>query len=312
MRFAAALLALFVPCVISAQIKIGLIGLDTSHVVAFTRILNDPTNPDHVPGARVVAGYKGGSPDIESSRTRMPGFTAELRDKWGVEIVDDIATLCSKVDAVLLESVDGRKHLPQVRPVFAAGKPVFIDKPLAASLADAEEIARLAKQHDVAWWSASSLRYSPAVEEVKVAGLTGAISWGPGPIEPTHELDLSWYGIHPVELLYSVMGTGCVRLRRNYSEGADVIVGEWSDGRMGTVRTIREGERGYGLVAFGRDEVKVSQDAGGQYREILVRVVKFFQDGKPPVPNAETLEIFRFMHAALKSKQNGGKVVELY
>ena len=312
MRLTGVLLAILLPSVVSpsAEIKIGLIGLDTSHVVAFTRILNDPNNPDHVPGARVVAGYKGGSPDIESSRTRLEGFTAELRDKWGVQIVDDIKTLCSKVDAVLLESVDGRKHLAQVKPVFEAGKPVFIDKPLAASLADAEEIARLGKKHGVAWWSASSLRYSPAVEEVKVAGLTGAISWGPGPIEPTHELDLSWYGIHAFELLYSVMGTGCVRLRRNYTEGADVIVGEWSDGRMGTVRTIREGKRGYGVVAFG-DEVKVSQNASGSYKDLLERVVKFFEDGKLPVPNAETLEIFRFMHAALESKRNGGKVVEL-
>ena len=106
------------------------------------------------------------------------------------------------------------------------------------------------------------------------------------------------------------MGTGCVRLRRNYTEGADVIVGEWSDGRMGTVRTIREGKRGYGVVAFG-DEVKVSQNASGSYKDLLERVVKFFEDGKLPVPNAETLEIFRFMHAALESKRNGGKVVEL-
>src|SRR5215472_13049271 len=117
----------------NGPIKVGIIGLDTSHVIAFTENLNDPSNKDHVPGLRVVAAYKGGSPDVESSWSRVDKFTAELRDKWKIEIVNDIPTLCSKVDAVLLESVDGRSHLEQVKPVFAARKPVFIDKPMAGT-----------------------------------------------------------------------------------------------------------------------------------------------------------------------------------
>ena len=295
----------------SQTIRVGIIGIDTSHAPAFTRILNDPTDADHVPGAKVVAAYKGGSPDIASSRDRVDKFTAELRDKWGVEIVDDIATLCSKVDVILLESVDGRKHLPQVRAVFEAGKPVFIDKPLAASYADAKEIARLGKQHGVAWWSASSLRYSPAVADVQVDNVRGAITWGPAPLEATHELDLSWYGIHAVELLYSVMGTGCVRVQRTFNEGADVIVGTWSDGRLGTVRTIRDGQRKYGVLAIGEKETKLSERGSGAYAEILKRIVEFFKTGKPPVPNDETMEIFSFMDAALRSKNFGGEAVAL-
>ena len=261
----------------SAQIRVGIVGLDTSHVVAFTRILNDPKNPDHVPGAKVVAAYPGGSQDIASSRDRLAGYTQQLREEFGVEIVDSSETLCQKVDAVLLESVDGRTHLEQVKP----------------------------------WWSASSLRYSNAVQAVKVEGLTGAISWGPASYEPTHHLDLSWYGIHPVELLYAVMGPGCKRVRRDYTEGADVIVGEWADGRLGVVRTIREGKKDYGVTAFGERDIKVSTDAGGAYGPLLQRIVQFFRDGKPPVANAETLEIFAFMDAALRSKQQGGARVEL-
>lgn len=296
----------------SAQpIRVGIIGIDTSHAPAFTRILNDPDDPDHVPGARVTTAYKGGSPDIASSRERVDRFTAELRDRWGVEIVDDIAELCSKVDAVLLESVDGRKHLPQVRPVFEAGKPVFIDKPLAAGYDDVKAIARLGREHGAAWWSASSLRYSPAVADVRVANVRGAVTWGPAPLEPTHELDLSWYGIHAIELLYSVMGPGCVRVQRTYSDGGDVIVGVWRDGRLGTVRTIRDGKRQYGVVAIGEKEIKISERGSGAYAALLKRVVKFFEDGKPPVPNEETLEIFAFMDAALRSKNAGGKAVAL-
>src|SRR5262245_54308567 len=150
-----------------STVRVGIIGLDTSHVVAFTKLLNDATGPDHIPGARVVAAFKGGSPDVESSANRIEGFTAELRDKWKIEIVPDIPSLVSKVDAVLLESVDGRVHLEQARPVLQAKKRVFIDKPLAASYKDAREIARLAETHGAAWFSSSSLRFYPSVQALR-------------------------------------------------------------------------------------------------------------------------------------------------
>src|SRR5215510_4061928 len=107
----------------AADIRLGIIGTDTSHVIVFTQMFNDPTRPDHVPGARVVAAYKGGSPDITSSWSRVDKYAEELRAKWKLEMVEDIATLCKKVDAILLESNDGRKHLPQAREVIAARKP---------------------------------------------------------------------------------------------------------------------------------------------------------------------------------------------
>ena len=66
------------------ELRIGMIGLDTSHVTAFTALLNDPKSPNHVSGAKVVAAFKGGSPDIESSWSRVEGYTKELREKYGV------------------------------------------------------------------------------------------------------------------------------------------------------------------------------------------------------------------------------------
>ena len=195
-------------------LRIGLIGLDTSHVTAFTALLNDPANPDHMPGARVVAAFKGGSPDIEASATRIDKFTAELRDKWKIEIVDSIEALLPKVDVVMIESVDARVHLAQARPVIAAKKPLFIDKPMAASTKDAAEIVRLAKAAGVPLFSASSRRY---VEDVlmlkadpKVGAVLGAATYGPATIEPHHP-DLFWYGVHAVETLYQLMGPGAFR-----------------------------------------------------------------------------------------------------
>ncbi len=155
------------------------------------------------------------------------------------------------------------------------------------------------------------MRYSPAVDEVKVEDLKGALSWGPATLEPHHELDLSWYGIHPIELLYSVMGTGCESVERTFTAGADVIIGHWPGGKLGTVRTMREGKSAYGVVAFGEKEVKVSTNAGAQYSAMLGDIVQFFKDGKPPVPNDVTMEVFAFMEAARLSKEQGGKLIKL-
>ena len=296
----------------AADLKLGIIGLDTSHVAAFAELLNNPSNPDHVPGARVVAAWPGGSPDVESSRTRLEKFTEQLRTKHRVEIVATIADLLARADAVLLESVDGRVHLEQVKPVFAAGKRVFIDKPLAATYADAREIARLGRQTGVGWFSTSSLRYSPQVTEWKGQPVFGAYTWGPASTEPHHQLDLSWYGIHAIEMLYALMGTGCESVTRTSTAGADLVVGRWKDGRIGAVRGGRQGASDYGAVIYGPRQARTYGSAGGAlYGKLLVEVVKFFQTGEPPVPNDETLEIFAFMDAAQRSKEAGGAPMRL-
>jgi len=297
------------------SLRLGMIGLDTSHAPAFTQLLNDPSRPDHVPGGRVVAAFKGGSPDVEASATRVDRYTAELRDKWKVEIVDSIEELCRKVDAVLIMSVDGRKHLPQVRPVLAAKKRVFIDKPFTAGLADAREIVRLSRESGTPFFSSSSLRFVPDVQSVKASPklgeVLGAFAYGPAPTEPHHP-DLFWYGIHAVEILYTLMGPGCESVTRVRTPGADLVTGRWKDGRVGTVRGIRDGQTAYGGVAFGRKAVlSTPPDMKTGYRGLVVEIIKFFQTGVPPVPPEETLEMMAFMAAADVSKARQGAAVAL-
>ena len=292
----------------AADFRIGIIGTDTSHVPAFTKLLSG-----EIPGVRVVAAYKGGSPDLEESSGRVDKFAEEIRTKYNVEIVADIPTLLSKVDGVLIESVDGRVHLGQARAVIAAGKPFFVDKPLAATLEDAREIARLAKQAGVPWFSSSSLRFGVIGTTMKFPGITGALTWGPGPFEPHHHLDLAWYAIHPIELLYTIMGQGCETVTRVAGKDLDVIVGHWKDGRIGTVNAVRP-YSDYGAIVFrGREVVESHPKAGeaADYRPLVTEIVKFFETRKPPVPNDETLEIFAFMDAALRSKEQGGQRVAL-
>ncbi len=290
--------------------RIGMIGLDTSHVIAFTKAINDPAKNY---GCKVVAGYPGGSPDIPSSANRLEGYTEQLRDKYGVEIVDSIEQLCRKVDGVMLESVDGRPHLKQARPVIKAGKPLFIDKPMAGSLADVVEIFRLAKENKVPCWSSSSLRFSPGVigagSDPTIGGVLGCDAYGPCSLEPHHP-DLYWYGVHGVEMLFTVMGPGCRIVTRTQSKDFELVVGQWADGRIGTFRGLRRGKSGYGATIFGAKAIMPAGKYAG-YGPLIDEVVKFFKTGKPPVPPEETIEIFAFMSAADESKAKGGAAVSV-
>ena len=287
-------------------IRAGIIGLDTSHVVEFTKLLNNPKATGELAEMKIVAAYPGGSQDIPSSRDRVKGYTDTLRG-MGVEIVDSIDELLKRVDVVLLESVDGRPHLAQARPVIAAGKPLFIDKPMAASLADAMRIFRLAKEKNVPCFSASSLRFGAGVQGVRngTAGfgdVRSCTAWGPVHVEPHHP-ELFWYGIHGVETLFTIMGPGCKTVTR---VAPDKVVGVWKDGRQG----IFLAKEGYGAKVEGS---KKSGEAGKYegYKPLVVEIVKFFKTGKPPVDAEETLEILAFMEAAEESKHQGGAPVSI-
>lgn len=298
------------PAIGGETFRLGMIGLDTSHVVAFTRTINDPQNNY---GCKVVAGFPGGSPDVPASATRVEKFTAQLRDDYGVEIVDSIEELCAKVDGVLLESVDGRPHLRQIRPVIKAGLPVFIDKPMAGSLPDVIEIFRLAKTAGVPCWSSSSLRYALGIHallaEGKMGPVLGCDVHAPCSIEEHHP-DLYWYGVHGVEILYTLMGPGCESVTRVSTDGWDVVVGRWKDGRIASFRGIRQGKSGYGVTVYGRNAIAVLDEYAG-YKPLVDEIIKFFKTGRVPVAAEETIELFAFMSAADESKAQGGSPVIL-
>jgi predicted dehydrogenase len=292
-----------------ADLRIGIIGCDTSHVPAFTEILNNPDAKGHIPGGKVVAAYKGGSPDIQSSISRVEEYSKTLREKYGVKFYDSIEEMCKDVDAVLLESVDGRPHLAQVKPVLQAGKPVFIDKPMAASLADVLEIFRLAKEAKVPVFSSSSLRFArdtQAVRNGSVGKVTYAETYSPCSLEPHHP-DLFWYGVHGVESLFTIMGTGCETVQRQKTpDGKIEVVGTWSGGRKGV---YREDQKYHGLAKGEKGEAPAGSYDG--YEPLVAAIMTFFQTGVAPVPPEETIEIMAFMEAADESKNKGGAPVKI-
>tara|TARA_Y100000589_G_C27090327_1_gene603617 strand:+ start:146 stop:1111 length:966 start_codon:yes stop_codon:yes gene_type:complete len=293
----------------SNDLKIGIIGLDTSHAVAFTKILNDPDNPHHVKGAKVVAAFKGGSPDIPSSRDRVDRYTKTLVEDFGVKLYPTIEAMCGKVDAVLLESVDGRPHLKQAKPVIEAGLPLFIDKPVAGSLKDAIAIFDLAQKRKVPMFTSSSLRFAKgtlAVREGSIGKVTYCETHSPCSLEPHHP-DLFWYGIHGVESLFTALGPGCISVRRGKTEDGKIkVTGKWTGDRTGV---YREG-KGFGGKAVGsKGESEVGKFDG--YPPLIREIVTFLKTGDAPVTPEESIAIYAFMEAADESKRRGGEEVSL-
>jgi hypothetical protein len=294
---------------VAADLRIGIIGCDTSHAVAFTDTLNSPTNKYHIPGGKVVAAYKGGSPDVVESASRIDGYTKTLKEKFGVKFYDSIEEMCTNVDVVLLESIDGRPHLNQVKPVLKAGKPVFVDKPMGGSLKDVIEIFRLAKEANVPVFSSSSLRFAKATQAVhngSIGKVSYAETYGPCEVEPHHP-DLFWYGVHGTEALFTVMGTGCETVQRGTNANGKIeVIGIWPGGRKGI---FREDKSFRGIAKGEKGEAPVG--TFDLYPPLVEAIMKFYQTGVAPVKPEETIEIFAFMEGADLSKQQGGAPVKI-
>jgi len=295
------------------MIKIGLVDCDTSHVVQFTRRLNHKGIEEEqwVDGARVVAAWAG--PSAICPQETVDEYVRTLREEQGVEIVDKPEDLIGKVDAVCIESVDGSVHLERARPFLEAGIPLYIDKPFACSLADAKEIVSLAEKKGLPMFSTSSLRYGLEVVELKerleeTGAVIGVDAFSPASLHPRNP-GLFHYGIHGVEVLFTLMGKGCREASCVSTEGVDVVVGRWEDGRVGTMRGTRAGAHSYGFTAFCEKQVvQRSINAAYIYRELLKRIVRMFETGENPVDIEETLEIVAFIEAARLSAEKGGAV----
>ena len=296
-------------------LRVGIIGLDTSHVTAFTSLLNDPAAEHHVPGARVVAAYAGFSEDWEASRSRVKGFTDEVRDKYGVAILPTPEDVASQCDLIFLESADGRVHLDLFKRIVPFKKPVFIDKPLALTSVEARQIVRLAADAGIAMMSSSTLRFIDNFAAALAAPpdnqpVVGVHVFGPLSFQPTQP-GWFWYGIHSVEMLVAAMGTGCRSLRVQAADSAEILVAAWSDGRVASIRATRTQTSNYACTihypkTFRFIDISLSQ--GPFYAPLLRQIMANLPLGKSAVPIEQTLEVIRILEAANQSRENGREV----
>jgi predicted dehydrogenase len=210
-------------------------------------------------------------------------------------------------------TTDRTVHYQQILPVLQAGKPVFVDKPVAAGLDDVIRIYDAVNQYKVPMFSSSPLRFIEGAQRVRYEGIVGDVigadAYSPQKTEPSHT-DLYWYGIHGVEILFTMMGTGCVEVSRRIEKFQDIVIGRWGDGRIGTYHGDLEGRQHYGGTAYGTKGVQAVGPFSG-YAPLAKSIIRFFRDLKPPVEQKETLELYTFMDAADESKRQGGAWVNL-
>ena len=293
-------------------IRLGIIGLDTSHSTAFTRLLNDPSCADpQAAEFEVVIAYPYGTQTIESASKRIPKYIEEVQ-KYGVKIAGSIDELIAGCDCVLLETNDGRLHLEQAIPVFKSGKKVYIDKPLGSTLGETIAIYQVAEKYGAKTFSTSAIRFASEAQKLRSGAygkVKGADIYSPHHFEPTHP-DFGYYGIHGVEGLFTVMGTGCQEVVRMHTDEGDIVVGKWNDGRLGTFRAISTGPNVYGGTALTeKGTVQTGKYEG--YKPLLYQILDFFKTGNVPVSPEETIEMFTFMKASNMSVANGGKPVKM-
>lgn len=307
-------LALLAPGAICAGMtrgrRIGIIGLDSSHGVEFTRILQGGGSRTGFDGYSVTHAYPYGSRTIAGAAGKIAANIPLLRS-MGVTITDSLDDLLRSTDVILLETNDGRLHYRQALEVFRAGKPVFIDKPLAASLEDVLAIYLAAFNYNVPVFSASSLRYMENLDAIcagRYGAVLGADIYGPAPVEASHP-DLFWYGVHGMEALCRVMGPGCRSVTRIYTSTTDVVTGIWPGERVGVFRGTRSGVYEFGGTVF-CEKRNVPPGAYPGYGPLLEAIIRFFDSGEPPVDAGSTLELYALMAAADESKRRNGRTVE--
>ncbi|HKI31359.1 MAG TPA: Gfo/Idh/MocA family oxidoreductase [Gemmataceae bacterium] len=311
------------------SVRVGVLGLDNYQAVAYTQLFNDPKASGDLAGLRVVAAFPAAaSDDIAESVESLPKWKAEIV-KFDVKLVGSVEELLRGCDAVMIMSLDGRKHLEQATQVLKAGKRLYIGRPLAASLGDAVAIVRLAEQTKTPCWTSSQHRFSPGFigmrNHPEVGRVLGCDIYGGCPTEP-HHADLYWHAVHSIEALYTIMGRGCVSVSCTSTEYAEAITGTWDDGRVGTYRGIKKGAVKYSATVFGDKGVSVAgiyghgvpvkgvvptNDKYMGYEGIAIEMAKFFKGGAAPVSAEETLEIFAFMEAAHESKRTKGAAVRV-
>jgi predicted dehydrogenase len=299
-------------------LRIGIVGTDTSHVTGFARLLNAVAAQPELAGARVVAAVPCFSDDIPGSLSRHAGFESELAETHGVRLVESIGELCQQVDALIIHSIDGRKHRVQLEQILPFGKPVFVDKPFAASLSDAVAMFDAAERVGVPVFSSSVYRFYPSLRSLLRLDFGRVLhvhSVGPCHLESSHP-DLFWYGIHAAEALFTVLGPDCVAVTRTTSSDSDVVTGLWACGATGTLLGLRGGPMPHGVTVFGTQQT-AAQEAGAEtafgapddYSPLVVEIVRFFRTGIPPVSRGETLALFAFLDAAERSKAEGRSIL---
>ena len=289
--------------------RIGMIGLDTSHSVAFTQLLNDSAHPHHIEGAQVVIASPGISSTIPISAARAEGYIHTLRERYNMKITDKLEEVAEASDAILLTSGDGFLHESQLQRLAPYGKPIYVDKPFALSVDAALRMKATAELHGIVLMSSSALRYADIYAEAIISNaerITSVDVYGPIP-NMEGVPGWFWYGIHAVEMVYAALGPGCETVTAVPAADGAIVTARWKDGRTASIRGLNKGNNFGAVLHRGSDsqQIDIAKIQKPFYASLLEQVIRMLQTGESPLPISQTIEIIAFIEAIHLSLSTG-------
>ena len=305
------------------ELRLAVLGMieGNGHPYSWSAIINgyDPAEMARCPYP-VIPVYLGKQP-LES--VRIPGarvthiWTDDPADAPRVaaaskikHVVDRPEDVIGQVDAVVIATDDGDGHVARARPFVEAGLPVFVDKPLATNLPD---LNRFVRWHAAgrAILSTSGLRYAPEMRAVaQQRELLGELRWVTSLTCKTWER----YGIHALEAVYPLVGSGFTHVRTHGQPGSDVVHLAHSSGVQLTIAAIHDAAGSFGTVHVygtkGQLPLRLT-DTYTAFREQLVAFIEFVRSGRRPFPFEQTVELMAILIAGIRSREQSGRAVAL-
>jgi hypothetical protein len=299
-------------------VKLSVIGLETTHGFIYPAMFNgyDPAalernaldivwNIFPTGGARSIATE---GVEIVACYDPDPELGRKVAEACRIErVCTELAAAYRDVDGVIITAGDATTHLALAEPALRAGLPVFVDKPFAATTADATAMAELASQHGAPLFCTSAIRFADQTRELRER-FASAIG------EPltAHVIgtgDYASYAVHSLEFLLSAWGGGVRALRSLGQEGFDVVQIEFSDGRQAIWQNCKPLVWMFHLALYGSegyDEATITfEDRYRLFRNTAEEIARFMVSGESPVPIEDTLEIVRILELVPAARGDG-------
>jgi predicted dehydrogenase len=282
-------------------VKVALIGLDTSHTIEFARRMAAPDCPadQRVGGLQPVSCLRFPTPfqgegGLDDRQKVLEG--------WGIRVTTSLDEAVEGCDALMIEINDPARHLEYFTACASLGKMIFLDKPLADTIANGRRIFELAKARGVRVFSTSSLRLAPALGAAcsQMPRPLFTHAYGPFGQAPAGS-SLVWYGVHTFEMLERAMGPGAQSVLAKADGAGVTALVQYPENRRGVVE-LADGAWVYGGCLRDRQRaVPFVSDPSRIYSDLLEQVAQFFRTGVAPVEPEDTLEVMAMLDAAQRS-----------
>ncbi|MCE7988015.1 MAG: gfo/Idh/MocA family oxidoreductase [Caldilinea sp. CFX5] len=291
------------------MLTIGMIGADSTHTESYAKLVNLPAAPLYGQ-AKVVKlwGEDGAQAQAKAEQCQIP------------QVVSTPAEAISGVDLVMICNRYGDDHTAPARLAIAAGLPTFVDKPFANDFADVLALSQLAAQKGVPLMSCSAVRYAVEVLELQprlstFGPLSLAVTTGPavGDFPNPRARHPFFYGIHPVELLHTLLGPGAEAVTTQRTTRGDVALVHYPDGRQGVINLLQKSPSLYYGAVFGESgwgEINI-RNWDDFYVETLAQIINMAVTRTAPYPIDWAVEVMAMLTALIRSAENGGQRITL-